>query len=80
MKKVEPYSVISSTFKGSDKRENYELFTYEITFNRSLGHTGKFTGIADGLNEYERKERRENVGESLADFWYCLKKWFINLF
>ncbi len=36
------YRVCSHTFKGGNDDLGY---TYEITFNKSLVHTGRFTGI-----------------------------------
>ena len=54
---MEKYRVVSSTFKGSQNG----LYTYEITFNRSLVHTGRFTGIENGLNDYEDKEFRAEI-------------------
>ena len=39
---VEPYRVASSKFLGDNK--------YEITFNKSLEHAGRFRDIEDGLN------------------------------
>lgn len=51
------YRVVASTFKGRDERGNH---TYEIVFNQSLEHTGRFTGIEDGLNMYVKKEE---IGE-----------------
>ena len=46
------YSVVASKFIGRLGEGDNEIFTYEITFNRSLEHTGKFKGIEDGLNSY----------------------------
>lgn len=66
MKKEKPYSVVSSTFLGSENG----LYRYEITFNRSLVHTGRFTGIEDGLNRYEAKERATDFWEGLQGLWH----------
>lgn len=57
---MEKYRVVSSTFKGSQDG----LYTYEITFNRSLVHTGRFDGIANGLNEYDDNELREEIKDN----------------
>lgn len=46
------YSVVASKFIGKLGEGDNEIFTYEITFNRSLEHTGKFKAIEDGLNSY----------------------------
>ena len=40
--KLEPYKVRASKFLGRDDNDNY---TYEITLNQSIVHTGRFTGI-----------------------------------
>lgn len=77
MKKTEPYRIIMHKFIGRSGSGGY---TYEITFNRSLVHTGKFSGIAEGLNRYEKRERIENISESLSDLWWKIKNFFINLF
>jgi len=39
---VIPYSILSSKFIGDN--------TYEIKFNKSLEHTGRFKDIENGLN------------------------------
>ena len=46
--------------------------TYEITFNKSLEHTGRFNGIEDGLNTYCKKERRTDITENLKRLLYSL--------
>ena len=43
-----------STFKGQSEDG---CCTYEIVLSKSLEHTGKFQGIEDGLNWYDKKER-----------------------
>jgi hypothetical protein len=35
--------------------------TYEITFNKSLEHTGRFDGIERGLDSYVKREKIENI-------------------
>lgn len=55
-----PFRVVSSKFLGN----NGGLYTYEITFNQSIVHTGRFKGIEDGLNRYcenEIKEYEEDI-------------------
>lgn len=54
--KEKPYSINSSKFLGQD---GFGGFTYEITFNQSLHHTGRFKGIEDGLNAYRENEIKE---------------------
>ena len=66
MKKEEPYRVTSHMFLGSTDGS----YKYQITFNRSLVHTGRFKGIEDGLNRYEAKERITDFWESLQDLWH----------
>lgn len=79
MKKEEPYSVTSSKFLGVSEYEGKILgYKYEITFNKSLEHTGRFIGIEDGLNAYVKKERRTDIGDSLKGFWYSLIRWIKN--
>jgi hypothetical protein len=49
MKKEEGYKVRSHMFKGTSEYDGKILgYTYEITFNKSLEHTGRFSGIEDG--------------------------------
>lgn len=54
--KQEPYRVTSSKFLGRDDLGEH---TYEITFNQSIEHTGRFKGIEDGLNAYRENEMKE---------------------
>ena len=76
MNKEEPYRVTSSIFKGASEYNGRILgYTYEITFNKSLEHTGRFKGIEDGLNAYCKKERRTDIGDNFKRLWYSLKKW-----
>lgn len=57
MKKEDKYEVRSHTFKGAEEFNGKVLgYTYEITFNKSLEHTGRIKGIEDGLNNYVKKE------------------------
>jgi len=79
MKKEEPYRVSSHTFKGRTEYEGRILgYTYEITFNKSLEHTGRFKGIEDGLNAYCKKERRSDVKDSFKELWYSFLRWITN--
>jgi hypothetical protein len=57
MEKQEPYRVQSHTFKGSDEHNGkIWSYTYEISLNRSMVHTGRFQGMEDGLNRYVSEE------------------------
>lgn len=68
MKKEEKYEVSSHTFKGAEEFNGKVIgYTYEITFNKSLEHTGRFRGIEDGLNNYVKKERKQNFKEAVKD-------------
>jgi|JI10StandDraft_1071094.scaffolds.fasta_scaffold52309_3 hypothetical protein len=80
MKKEEKYRVRSHMFKGSEVyAENNEGYIYEITFNKSIGHTGRFKGIEDGLNEYCRKERKRNIKNNFKNLYYSIIYWLKNL-
>lgn len=75
--KDKPYKVTMHTFIGSTKHDdNNASFTYEITFNQSLVHTGRFKGIEDGLNSYRKKEKRSDVIDSFKSVWCSLKNLF----
>lgn len=66
MKKQVKYQVVSSTFLGTVTHSNEtQSYKYEITLNRSLQHTGKFSGIEYGLNRYEKREPWIEMGSSL---------------
>jgi hypothetical protein len=70
-----------SKFNGTTTNKEGVIisYTYELTFNKSIGHTGRFKGIEDGLNAYCKKERRIDVSDSLIDLWYNLVKWIKNI-
>ena len=76
MKKDTPYRVEMYKFIGYDEAGSA---TYEITFNKSLEHSGRFQGIEDGLNKYCAKERRTDVADSFKDLWYSFVKSIKNL-
>ena len=79
MKKEEGYKVRSHMFKGAEELNGEIIgYTYEITFNKSLEHTGRFSGIEDGLNVYCKKERRTDVTDNLKRLWYSLVRWLKN--
>lgn len=69
--KKEKYKIVMSKFIGYGSNGSAK---YEITFNKSLEHTGRFTGIEDGLNAYCKKERRKEIVEILKCLWYLLFK------
>lgn len=73
----EPYRVTCHMFKGTSEYEGKILgYTYEITFNKSLEHTGRFTGIEDGLNAYVKKERRNDITDNFKQLWYSIIRLF----
>jgi len=79
MEKKEGYKVISHMFKGTSEYNGKILgYTYEITFNKSLEHTGRFSGIEDGLNTYCKKECRTDIRQrTLFDklrYWFICRK------
>ena len=79
MKKEEGYKVRSHMFKGTSEYNGEILgYTYEITFNKSLEHTGRFIGIEDGLNAYCKKERRTDITDNFKRLWYSLVRWVKN--
>lgn len=55
--KLNPYVIISSKFTGRDRNGNH---TYEITFNQSIVHTGRWKGVEDGLNKYREEEIKQD--------------------
>lgn len=63
------YKVLSHKFIGYGTDGSA---TYEITFNKSLEHTGRFKGIEDGLNDYCRKERAADVISNFKRLWFSL--------
>jgi len=79
MKKEAPYRVSSHMFKGVSEYEGRILgYTYEITFNKSLEHTGRFSGIEEGLNAYCKKERKTDISDNFKRLWYSLVQWVKN--
>ena len=55
--KEKNYRVVSTKFLGVS--EDGEDYKYEITFNQSIVHTGRFSGIEEGLNRYRENEKKE---------------------
>ena len=73
MEEKKKYRVASHMFVG--RSEDGERYTYEITFNKSLRHTGMFTGIEDGLNQYAIKEAEAAFKSSIPNVWYRFVNW-----
>jgi hypothetical protein len=71
MKKNEGYKIRSHMFKGS----NEFGYTYEITFNKSLEHTGRMQGIERGLDAYVKQELKEELTNTPARTWRLLLQW-----
>jgi hypothetical protein len=61
--KLEPFKIVATTFLG----ENNGNYTYEIVFNQSMVHTGRFTGIENGLNKYREDEMKEHEEKILKE-------------
>lgn len=72
MAKEEKYRVVMHKFIGYSETGSA---TYEITFNKSLEHTGRFCGIEDGLNTYVENERRRDFKKSILNVWQSFKRW-----
>lgn len=72
MAKEEKYRVVMHKFIGYNETGSA---TYEITFNKSLEHTGRFSGIEDGLNSYVENERKEDFKRSIQNVWKSFKRW-----
>ena len=75
MKKEENYKVLCHTFKGSG---DYG-YTYEITFNKSLEHTGRMRGIEKGLDAYVKKEIKKEFTDSFGQLFYSFINWMKSL-
>lgn len=75
MEKNKKYRVVMHKFIGYSETGSA---TYEITFNKSLEHTGRFSGIEDGLNAYCKKERRTDITDNFKRLWYSLVRWVKN--
>jgi hypothetical protein len=73
MKKDEGYKVVMHKFIGYNNETGSA--TYEITFNKSLVHTGRFKGIEDGLDAYCKKELRTDMFDNLKRLINSLLRW-----
>lgn len=69
VKMKEPYRVTATKFIGYGYNGSA---TYEITFNKSLEHTGRFTGIERGLNAYVSREKYAYVLDSFKQLLYSV--------
>ena len=73
--KVEPYRIVMTRFIGDNNN-----FTYEITFNKSLVHTGKYSAIEKALNAYDKKEPFNNfsnhIEAAFSSLWYGICSFF----
>ena len=76
MGKQEGYKIRMTKFLGSDEYG----YTYEIKFNKSLEHTGRYEGIEQGLDAYVKREAKEEVANSfkrlMASIIYFFKTRF----
>ena len=73
---MKKYKVIASKFIGYNDSGSA---TYEITFNQSLEHTGRFQGIEKGLDDYCKKELRTSVIDNFKMFCKSLFIWIKSL-
>jgi hypothetical protein len=64
-KKRDSYFISSHRFLGSDTTG----YNYEITFNKSLEHTGKFSAIQEALDNYNKSKWQK--------LWIAIKNIFI---
>ena len=72
----EKYRIVSMTFKGTESFEGKVYgYKYEITFNKSLNHTGRLDGIEDGLNRYVKKEAANSFMSSFSNVWVSFICW-----
>ena len=72
MAKKEKYRVVMHKFIRYSETGSA---TYEITFNKSLEHTGMFRGIEDGLNTYVENERKQDFIKSIPNVYHFFKRW-----
>jgi hypothetical protein len=71
MEKESKYSVVAHKFLGYGETGSA---TYEITFNKSLEHTGRFKAIEDGLNSYYSKDSDQAIiNKVLKEFFETQK-------
>ena len=63
------YKITAHRFLG----EEYDRYTYELTFNKSLVHTGRWKGIGVGLDAYEKWGNSSGVKK-----WILGKIWGFN--
>lgn len=70
---MEKYRVTATKFIG--RSSDSERYTYEITFNQSLGHTGRFTGIEEGLNAYCKRELKSDTISAFKVLKNSVTRW-----
>lgn len=78
---MEKYRITSTKFIGYNAYgDGSGSYTYEISFNRSLEHTGKYKGIEDGLNKYDKIEPWKEAWKSLTTVFRYIRIGFKRLF
>lgn len=78
--KYKPYEVTMHTFMGSTIHpDGSESYKYEIVFNQSLQHTGRFQGIEEGLNRYRKREYKQDFLSSIPNVFKSFFRWIQNL-
>lgn len=72
MEKEPKFRVESHMFMGYSESGSA---TYQITFNKSLEHTGRLKGIENGLNEYVKDERKKEFKRSFSNVYRSFIRW-----
>ncbi|RYC69608.1 hypothetical protein [Spirosoma sordidisoli] len=65
------------------RREVYDdgskCYTYEISFNRSLEHTGRYNIMEDALNKSLKEEARKDLWFAVVRLYYSIKRYLSSL-
>lgn len=74
--KTDDYKITSHMFVGTEcVGDKVYGYTYQVTFNKSLEHTGRIDAMADGVNARVKQERQSMMHpfaktlENLKDFF-----------
>lgn len=66
----EGYKILAHKFIGyNDYGNGKGSYTYELTFNKSMEHTGKWAGIEKGLDDYDKKQIKKDFSNSFKNVW-----------
>lgn len=75
MVEKEGYRIMSHKFIGyNDYGNGRGSYTYELSFNKSMEHTGKHSGIEKGLDDYDKEEIKKEFRDSFKYVWNTLLK------